>query len=119
MPEKEIKVKIGPNEYTIKFPKTSQLIDIEAAKIRMTGGTIKEMPHGGTSAQSAYLAVESIATFEILIPNLLKDLNVPSLLDLDMQQAQSHLKAYEKYWEWMNRWREVLNADAESKDEKK
>lgn len=119
VPAMEIKITIGINEYPIKFPKNSSLIDIESAKIRMTGGTSKDMVYGGASGQRAYLTVEAIATFEVLIPSLSKDLLVPSLLDLNMQQSQSILKAYEKYYEWMKEWREFLNEDVEKEEEEK
>ncbi len=111
MPKKEIKVMIGKNEYAVKFPKNAQLIDIESAKIRMTGGANKDMIYGGPSAQQAYLAVEAIATFEILLPDMITDLNVKSLAELDMQQSKAFLKEYEKYYNWMESWRKYLNDD--------
>jgi len=115
MPSDKIKVKIGPNEYTIDFPNNAQLIDIEASRIRMTGGTVKDMIQGNTAAMSAYITVEAIATFEILVPKLKTDLNCKSLLNLNPQQSQSFLKAYEKYYEWMDQWRVFLNQDIEEK----
>lgn len=114
MPSKEITVKIGQNEYKIKFPKNADLIDIESAKIRMTGGTIKDMAYGGAAAVNAFVAVEAIATFEILLlDQLTKDLTVGSLSDLDSLQLKPVIKAYEQYYKWMTEWREFLNADVE------
>lgn len=114
MPSKEITVKIGQNEYKIKFPKNADLIDIESAKIRMTGGTIKDMAYGGAAAVNAFVAVEAIATFEILLSDqLTKDLTVGSLSDLDSLQLKPVIKAYEQYYKWMTEWREFLNADVE------
>lgn len=118
MPLKEITVKIGQNEYKIKFPKNADLIDIESAKIRMTGGAIKDMAYGGAAAVNAFVAVEAIATFEILLSEqLTRDLNVSSLSELDSLQLKPVVKAYEQYYKWMSEWRAFLNDDVE--EEKK
>ena len=117
MPARQITVKIGQNDYEIKFPRNGALIDIESAKIRMTGGTNKEFVYGGPSAQNAYLLVEAIATFETLLPQMTKDLVVGSLLDLDQLQTKTVLKAYERYYQWMQEWRMFLNDDIEEKKE--
>ena len=116
MPSRDIKVKIGTNEYTIKFPTNGQLIDMESLKIQMTSGANKEMLFGTASAREAYLINEAVATFQVLIPDLKKDLEVKSLLDLDPLQSKSIHKAYEKYYNWMEEWRKVLNQE-EKKEE--
>jgi hypothetical protein len=115
MPARQITVQIGPNSYDIKFPTNAQLIDIESMKIRMTGGTHKDMLFSNSSmGQMAYLTVEAIATFEVLIGDELKKvLSVKSLLDLNMQESKSLQKAYKKYYDWMAQWQKVLNEDAD------
>ena len=118
MPAREITIKIGVNDYKIKFPTNGQLIDMESLKIQMTSGTNKDMLFGSTAAREAYLINEAIATFQILIPQLNKDLNVKSLLDLDPLQSKSVSKAYEQYYDWMEKWRKVLNQEDKADDAK-
>lgn len=111
-PARELKVSIGPNTYPITLPKNAALIDIEARKIQVTNGAHKDMLFGSVESREAYLAVAAACTFEILIPKLKEDLNLPSLFDLDMLQSQQVSKAYEKYYSWMQEWREALNDEA-------
>jgi len=121
LPSDKIKVKIGMNEYEIKYPNNGQLIDIERLKIQLTAGTHKEMLSGVGIAQHAYLLTEAISTFTVLLPDMKKDLNVESLLDLNPYQSKSILKAYEKsYYPWIMEWNAVLDEEfTEEKNEKK
>lgn len=111
MPSKSLNLTIGKNDYVIKFPTNGQLIDIESFKINLTQGTHKDMVYGGPASQDAYLLVEAISPFTILIPELKMDLNVKSLLELDMSQSKAMIKSYQKYYEWMREWREYINQD--------
>lgn len=119
MPSREIKVKIGIHSYSIKLPKNGQLIDIEVKKMSLTAGMHKDLALGLPSAVNAAVAVEAACTFSVLLPDLHKDMNVPSILDLDMIQSKPFIKAYEQYYEWMGSWRKFLNDDEEeeSKEE--
>lgn len=111
MPAKSVEVKIGDNTYTINFPTNGQLIDIERRKVNLTDGTHKEMLMGiQESTQQAYMLVEAITTFTVLIPDLLKDLNVKSLLDLNPMQSKGLLREYiKKYYPWFKDWMIIIN----------
>lgn len=119
LPANQINVKIGINEYSIKFPNNGQLIEIERNKNRLTGGTGQNMLMGDAAAVQAFMLSEAISTFTVLIPQLKTDLTVPSLLDLNPYQSKSLIKAYEKYYRWMEEWRTVLNQDIEEEEGKK
>lgn len=120
LPSDKIKIKIGSNEYEIKYPNNGQLIDIERMKIQMTAGTHKEMIYGSGIAPLAGLLTEAIATFSILIQDLSKDLNVSSLLELNPYQSKTILKAYEKsYYPWISEWNKVLDEEFSEVEEKK
>lgn len=118
MPSRELKVTIGKNTYTIKFPSNGKLIDIEVRKLNITNGTHKDLLFGGTASRDAYMAVEAACTFEILIPELSTDLNVKSLFELDMLQSKTVNAAYEKYYEWMESWRAAINQVEEVAEKK-
>lgn len=119
MPANSITIKVGPNEYNIKYPNNGKLIDIERMKIKLTDGTHKDMLFGTNAAQHAYLLTESIATFMILIPELTKDLTVPSLMDLNPMQTKSIVDAYSRvYYPWMEQWRAIVNEEVEEEEKK-
>lgn len=122
LPAKQIDIIIGLNTYPVKFPNNGQLIDMERMKIQLTDGTHKTMLFGQPSAQQAYLLTETIATFSILIPDLLKDLQVRSLLDLDPYKSKLLTKAYSAvFYPWFQQWVDVINdnEEEEKKDEEK
>jgi hypothetical protein len=119
-PSNQIQIKIGmkgmENEYTIKFPTNGQLIDIERRKQSLTLGTGKDMlASNSATAYQAFILTEAIATFSVLT-TIEKDLNT-NIMDLTPLQSKSLVKAYEKYYEWMQGWMEYINQDDE--DEKK
>lgn len=114
MPSRTLHIEIGDNPYEIKFPTNGQLIDIERMKIQLTNGTHKDMLSTmQPSTMQAYLLAEVIATFTVLIPDLVKkDIATKSLLDLDPIQSKPLVKAYTKqYYPWFNSWMNVINED--------
>jgi len=117
-PPSKLTFKIGPNSYSIDFPKNGDLIDIERRKSTLSGGQGQGMINGGSPGMQALILSESIATFSVLLPQLEKDLNVGSLLDLNPSQSKPIVKAYEKYYEWMDKWRTFLNQDDEKEESK-
>lgn len=109
LPAREISVTIGSNTYSIKFPTNGQLIDIEAMKISVSNGTHRDMIYSELG-QISWTLVEAICTFNVLIPQLKKDLAVGSLLELDPIQSKSIIKAYNKtYYPWIQQWKMVIN----------
>jgi hypothetical protein len=118
LPAKSITIKIGENEYEVKFPNNGQIIDMETMKINLTKDTHRSMLFNVTaSAERAYLTVEAIVTFSVLIPKLKDDLVVKSLLDLDPYQSKQLVKAYsEQFYPWFKQWMDIVNEDDEVKD---
>lgn len=116
MPSGTISVTIGPNSYDIKIPNNGQLIDIETRKAKLTDGSHSQMLFGGGAAQQAYLLTEVVSVFSILIPQLLKDLNTTSLLELNPIQTKEMVKVYtDIIHPWLTQIREVANEDVEIK----
>lgn len=112
-PPREIVVRIGSNTYEISLPTTGQEVDIEIRKDRYTQGSYKNLLFGDDRGIKSYLAVGAIATFEVLIPDMKKDLQVTSLFELDMFQMKSILKAYSKYKEWISQWESFIQDEDE------
>lgn len=115
MPAKTVDIQIGENTYKVNFPNNGQLIDIERRKITLTDGTHKDMLMGMSSGtQQAFMLVEAITTFTVLIPKLSTDLNVKSLLDLDPMQSKKIVHQYtSKYYPWFSSWMDVVNEKLE------
>lgn len=118
-PEKELVVKILENEYTIKLPDTGQFIDIELRKVQygkqMNDGLIAKASE--ESIKASFL-IDMAATFDILIPELKKDINTPSLFRLTQLQSAKLLDVYlKKYYPWQKDWQTVINNSTIEKDE--
>lgn len=120
LPSRTISINIGDRQYSVKFPNNGQFIDIERAKLDLSSGNLKNMLFGTTTGQLAYMLIEAIATFNVLIPDLAKDLEVKSLLDLDPYQSRELIVAYEKqYFPWIEQWRKIINAPIQDEEDKK
>jgi len=120
-PDKELVVKILENEYTIKLPDTGQFIDIELKKVQygrqMNDGLIAKASE--ESIKASFL-IDMAATFNILIPELEKDINTPSLFRLTQLQSAKLLDVYLKvYYPWAKEWQTVINNSTIEKEEDK
>lgn len=110
LPANQIMITVGPNAYEVKFPNNGQLIDIETRKIQMTSGTHKDLLYATTpAAQQAFLLVEAMATFSVLIPQMAKDLNA-QLMELTPMQSKDIVNEYSKtFYPWFKEWMDIIN----------
>ncbi len=120
MPSKTLTLQIEGNEYEVKVPDTGQFIDIETRKIQYSkqqaDGLLAKATEG--SIKASFL-IDMIATFHVLIPQLEKDINTPSLFRLDQMKTAKLLDIYLKqYYPWEKEWQTVINnSTIEKKDE--
>ena len=115
MPERQIKVKIKDNEYLCEFPTTGGLMEIEVLKTQLARGQYSEISNAGT-VNSGYsrLLIDMIATINVLIPKLRKDMNVASISELHPIDSKTILQVYLKtILPWLNEWFIILNSDEE------
>ena len=104
-PKNEIVINIGDNSYTVKFPDTGQLIDIEQAK-----ASVPTPRNQTTSALWAYNLAISIETFKILIPKLEEDLNIKNIYKLSLIESQKLVEAYLKQFKpWFDGWMDLIS----------
>jgi len=110
-----IDIRIGDNNYVVKFPTTGQIIDIEAMKVRL-GNDFDVNYISGAYAKTAR---DMIATFSVLIPDMKKDLTVHSFSELNPIELKPFMEAYLKiYLPWFNEiMDEVSNFDSEIESE--
>lgn len=111
-------LKIFENEYEVTLTNGS-LIDIEKLKVQLSSGTHTAIGNSNTvTSDRAYVTIEAIATFTVLIPQLKKDLVVPSLLDLSPIKTKVIIKAYlEQFFPWFKDYMDFVNSEGE--EEKK
>ena len=118
-PSRTVKIQIQNNSYDVSFPNNGQLIDIESLKIKMSNDTHGQMLFGtSNSSNAAYILVETIATYSILIPQLKQDLKVKSLLDLDFLQTKELTRTYNKiFYPWYKSWWDYINKPEEKEQD--
>src|ERR1700744_3667831 len=86
MINKTVKIQIGGNSYDVGFPKTGQLIDIQIIKAKITEDRLEAFKNFGIDGILCHIIVDTIATFNIMIPQLKEDLVVNGLLDLSLDK---------------------------------
>lgn len=85
------------NEYHVKYPNTGEQIDIELLKAKIADGNYDTLRFSMNPLfQEQANKIDMIATFNILIPELKKDINVKSLFHLTEEQSDELLEVYLK-----------------------
>lgn len=119
--EKSITVKIQDNEYKVDFPTAGDMIDIEVRKSIMSRNQYFGLLNTSTVTSNFALdLIDTAATFSVLIPELMDDLNVDSILDLSIPDSKELVDAYkEQFSPWYEEWLDVIKGSAEDRKEKK
>lgn len=119
LPKKEVSIEIGGNRYQVKFPKNRDFLKIENEKNRLSNSDYSSLVYrADNSGFLAKLIIDTISTFSVLIPNLEKDLNIKSYLDLDLIQQNLLTTTYlEQYLPWYQSWIELLSNPSKLKTE--
>lgn len=114
LPKREITFKVQKNEYTIKFPNVGQLIDIEIKKATYSSGQYNTLSSGNGMAYYASLLIDTIATFEVLVPELVKNMTIKTIAELDLDQSSELLAVYKDvYVPWFSEWLTIISTPAE------
>lgn len=118
---REIVVEVVKNNYTIKFPNTGELLDIDLLKIQITNGRYDTLKFSlNPSFQHTALKVDTVAFFNTMVPKLKKDLTVKSLFDLEEDQLMVLVKVYEdEVLPWLEEWESILRNPVSASEEDK
>ena len=113
LPSRTISFQIKDNQYSIDFPNTGQLIDIETLKISLARNQYEGIANARTiSADYIRFLIDAIATLTVLCPTLKKDLKIESFTALDAMDSRILLQVYmKKILPWIASWEKVLNQD--------
>lgn len=111
---RQIEVEIAKNNYSIKFPNSGELMDIDLLKVQITNGRYDSFKFSlNPSFQNTALKVDAVAFFNTMVPKLKKDMTVKSFFDLEEEQLQVLVKVYEdEILPWLEEWMTVLSAPA-------
>lgn len=113
-------LEIRNNNYTVNYPNTGQLIDIELLKAKIADGNYDTLRFSMNPLfQEQANKIDMIATFNILIPQLREDINVRSLFDLTEEQSDELLEVYLKqFLPWYTPIKEAIkNPKGKEKEE--
>lgn len=117
-PKSQVEIAVKDRKYKIDYPNTGQLIDIEKMKATLSGNSYDGISNQNTNSgfYAKYL-IDMVATFNILCPDLIKDLKVKSILELNAVDSNILLKIYVKeLLTWFIEWENALNSDDEELD---
>lgn len=119
---RSIEVTINQNVYTIKYPNVGLQMDMDILRMQMSGDKYDALKFSfNPSFQRQALILDAVATFNTLIPQLRKDLTVKSMFELEREQMDVIVKAYEEeFLPWYEEWNTALNKpkSEEKKDDK-
>lgn len=118
LPNRELSFKLEDKEYLMKFPITSELIDIAIVRARLSAGRYDVLSNTQILGDKlAQFSIDTIAYFSILCPELLKNLNVKSYLDLELMDMKKIITLYiNKVLPWLNEWYDILNSVDEDEE---
>lgn len=122
VPNSIIEIVVQSNSYQFNIDNLTygNLIDIEKLKITLSQDTHKAMLFARTrTGQLAYIAIDMIAFFTVLFPDMIQDLNVKSLLDLSPLKAKQLVEVYnKKFYPWWSAWESFLNEEGDEEKQK-
>lgn len=114
LPASEVTINFKDQEYKLKMPDTGQFVDIELAKSNLSSNGYTGLFASTISADWARYYIDTVATFNVLIPQLVQDLNVKSILKLEMTDSIVLVKEYKKkFLPFYNQWMSIITGDDE------
>ncbi len=107
LPKKSKEIVVNKNTYTVQFPNNRSLMAIYSRKAQLSKETYDALSFS-TDGNTRYVAmlIDAFATFETIMPEeFFKDLNVKTILDLDVLQGAELVKIYRDQYEgWFDEW---------------
>ena len=108
----ELVFKINEEEliFNIKFPKTGELIDIENDKKLIANNNYRGFNLQDNSTSFAKMSIDTIATFQTLLPDLISNFNVKNYFEMELIDMKRLISVYAKqFLPWYNEWITILS----------
>lgn len=94
---KTINFKVEGNSYSVNFPNVGQYLDIEQNKMMLTNNGYESLVLSRLKTSLFALdLVDAISFLRVMCPELTKDLNEKSYLDIDLSKSKTLVTAYKK-----------------------
>ena len=118
--KKSISLEIEQITHSINFPNTGEMIRIENIKNELAGHEYESYNRSDSSGMIAKINIDTIATLTVLCPSLVKDLQVKSLRELELEHQMKLTRWYMKvYFPWYDDILTTLSKIATSEDDDK
>lgn len=88
------KIKVCGRTYDLNYPNVGNFIDIKVLETKLSQGSAMLLVNGTGEQLDAFFYITTYAHFQVLCPDLLKDLKVNSLLELSLDDFQELLNVY-------------------------
>jgi hypothetical protein len=113
----ELKFEVHGNSYTIKVPSPGNMIDVERLKMALSGGYYDNMMRTNTvSAQESLMVIDIQSHFNILCPQLIKDMKCEDISKMTAEDYRELKIAYTKQFiPWWNNWLQLFRGEDEKK----
>lgn len=101
---KKLTFELKEHTFSIEFPNNRQYVAIHNMKA-MLSPQYESLQYMGAESEFATVIVDAVSHLSVLCPDIIKSLQVLSLMDLDMKATQELVKVYtEKIRPWYNEW---------------
>lgn len=110
-PEIELKIQIKDTDFTVKYPKSGQMIDIAILKAQLSSNQYSELSFQRSSESSLALRlIDTYAFLTVMLPQLKEHLLKKSLFELETEESVELIHVYNNEVEpWLNKWTEYIN----------
>lgn len=101
-----LSITIEDKKYTVAFPNVEQLLRIQALKQLYSNNLYGKYVASATVSDRWVLdAVDTISTFQVLIPTLESEINGKDFMQMDPIKLNSLIRAYKfQFSEWYESW---------------
>lgn len=87
-------IKFRDSDFILSYPTVGQIIDIEVTQQHLSKGTLKELLMGLDNSVETYLYILAYSYVSVLLPGILRDARVSSLLELSIEDFQEIVDLY-------------------------
>lgn len=116
--KREIEITVKGEQFKLKFPTIGDYMAIERYKMNLSAGQYTQMANSNLlTFVEALDAVDMIAYFTVLAPDILKHLKVEMYSELDLLDAKPLLDVYkEEVKPWIDSWMKILASPTRKKE---
>lgn len=114
-PSSELTIYIKDVSFNVKFPTSGQMIDIAILKSKLSDNQYNSLfLQSSLEAPLALRLVDAYSFFQIMVPELKKNLTLDSFYDIEVLDSLELIEVFESQIQpWLNEWTKVINERVE------